>query len=124
MTADTAPHPLPTTLLESRGSTRIADRVVERIAVRAAQETGRVGGPGGGLQALPGRSDQPRVSVTVHGALATMRLTLGIVYPAPVRGTTREVREHVRARVLELTGISVRQLDIDVVTLNVDEEER
>lgn len=105
-----------------RGTTRIAARVVERIAARAARDSGPVTGPGG-VRALTGRSDEPQVSATVDGRIATVRVTLGVVYPASVAGTTRAVRSAVRARVEELTGISVRQVDIDVTRMPSAEDE-
>ena len=127
--AATAPIPAvePRTDAAERGRTHIADRVVERIAARAAYESDAVTGPGGVRRltdGLTGRDDRPQVSVTVDGQLAVLRISLGVVYPAPVGRTTREVRERVRARVRELTGIDVRQVDITVTRLPVQEPRR
>lgn len=102
---------------ENRGRTVIAERVVERIAARAATEAGAVVGPGAGLPGLRGPAERPRVTVSIRGRLAAVRVALGITYPAPVRATTRAVRDGVRARVGELTGIDVRQVDIAVARL-------
>lgn len=110
----------PAATTAERGTTRIADRVVERIAARAAQESGPVTGPGGvraGVRGLTGRGDEPRASADVDGRLAVIRIALGVVYPAPVTGTTQVVRNVVRTRVEELTGLNVRQVDIDVTQL-------
>jgi len=101
---------------DQRGTTRIEGRVVERIAARAARESGLVTGPGQ-VRDLATRGDDPRVSATVDGQVAVIRIVLGVVYPEPVGRVTRLAREHVRARVLDLTGISVRQIDIEVVRL-------
>ena len=105
---------------EERGTTVIADRVVERIAARAAQESGHVTGPGGvraGVRGLTGRTDEPRASADVDGRIAILRIALGVIYPAPVAATTQAVRTTVRTRVEELTGLTVRQIDIDVTRL-------
>lgn len=117
-----APAAVPRTEPESRGRTVIADRVVERIATRAASEPGPVTGPGGGLPGLRGSAARPRVTASVRGRVATVRVALGVTYPAPVRAITRRVREQVRARVREMTGIDVRQVDIAVARLPEEQE--
>jgi uncharacterized alkaline shock family protein YloU len=101
-----------------RGSTEIADRVVERIATQAVAEVDDAQGPARrllGLQ-LPGAAT-PRVTVQVDGALATVRLAMSVRYPAPIRQVTRRVREHVMVRVGELTGLEVRHVDIEIPAL-------
>jgi uncharacterized alkaline shock family protein YloU len=107
---------------DERGTTTIADRVVERIAARAARESGPVAGPGG-VRSLAG-GDDPRASATVDGSVAVVRISLGVVYPAPVGATARAVRAGVRDRVREMTGIDVRQVDIDVTRLTGADEQR
>jgi uncharacterized alkaline shock family protein YloU len=101
-----------------RGSTEIADRVVERIAARAVAEVDDAHGPARRLLGLrvPG-AVAPRVTVQVDGRLATVRLAMSVRYPAPIRQVTRRVREHVMVRVGELTGLDVRHVDIDIPTL-------
>jgi uncharacterized alkaline shock family protein YloU len=58
-----------------------------------------------------------RVSARVDGQLATVTVRLSVTYPAPIRQVTRRVRDHITARVTELTGLDVRQVDIDVAAL-------
>jgi uncharacterized alkaline shock family protein YloU len=101
-----------------RGSTEIADRVVERIAARAAAEVDDAHGPARRLLGLrvPGVA-APKVTVQIDGHLATVRLALSVRYPAPIRQVTRQVREHVMTRVGELTGLDVRHVDIDIPAL-------
>ncbi|HEY3687423.1 MAG TPA: Asp23/Gls24 family envelope stress response protein [Streptosporangiaceae bacterium] len=101
----------------ARGRTVIADRVVERIAAHAATEPGPVTGPGTGLPGLRGSALRPKVSASVSGRVASVRVALGVTYPSPVRAITRRVRDRVRARVWQLTGIDVRQVDIAVARL-------
>ena len=101
-----------------RGSTEIADRVVERIATIAVAEVDDAHGSARRLLGLrvPGVA-APRVTVQVDGHLATVRLAMSVRYPAPIRQVTRRVREHVTARVGELTGLDVRHVDIDIPSL-------
>ena len=91
---------------DTRGHTDIDGKVVERIATQALTELPQAGT--GGTQ---------RVKATVDGHLTTLRLTVSVTYPEPVRRVTRRLREHVTARVGELTGLEVRQVDIDVARL-------
>ncbi|GGK90597.1 hypothetical protein Sme01_53180 [Sphaerisporangium melleum] len=114
---------------ESRGHTGISDRVLEQIAARAVQEVGQVGGARPRMLGVPlGREAEgtaPRVSGHVEGRMAILRVTLSVVYPAPIRQIVHRVREHVTARVGELTGLEARQVDIDVSRLiHPAEEER
>ncbi len=105
---------------EQRGQTTIADRVVERIAARAAQEVEGAYGVTRWLRGKPpGGADRPpaRVTAQVDGQLATFTVRLSIAYPEPVREVSRQVREHMRERVGELTGLTVRQVDIEVTRL-------
>jgi uncharacterized alkaline shock family protein YloU len=113
---------------ETRGRTEIADRVLERIAARAITEVEQAGGAARRLLGVPlGRDTaQPAARVTAHvdGHLATMALRLSVTYPAPIRQVTRHVRERVTTRVAELTGLDVRQVDIDIAHLTSPGQQR
>lgn len=107
---------------ETRGRTEIADRVVERIAARAVAETAQAGGAARRLLGVSlERGTAVRPAAHVDGHLATVRMPLSVPYPAPIRQVTRRVREHVRARVGELTGLEVRQVDIGIEGLSYGE---
>jgi uncharacterized alkaline shock family protein YloU len=96
-----------------RGSTDITGRAVERIASRALTEVDDVVG-------VPRRTLGVRaggVSAWVEGGLATVSMRVSVVYPAPVREVSRRLREHVRAVVERLTGLDVRQVDIEIARL-------
>lgn len=112
---------------ETRGRTRVADRVLERIAAHAVAETAQVGGAAPRLLGVPLGRDTARtaarVSAQVDGHLAIVKVTLSVTYPAPIRRVTRRVREQVTARVSELTGLDVRQVDIDIASLPGPEEQ-
>lgn len=113
---------------ETRGRTEITDRVLERIAARAVTEVDQAGGAARRLLGVPMGRDTAgtaaRVTAHVDGHLATVALRLSVTYPAPIRQVTRRVREHVTARVGELTGLDVRQVDIDIVRLISPERQR
>lgn len=106
---------------ETRGRTVIGARVVEKIAFRALTEVGGIAGAGGWLAGLPftrgPAATGPRVKARVDGGLATLRMRVSVVYPAPMRQVTQTLRAHVMSRVGELTGLRVRQVDIDIARL-------
>ncbi|HEU5026547.1 MAG TPA: Asp23/Gls24 family envelope stress response protein [Spirillospora sp.] len=101
-----------------RGRTKISDRVVARIVAKAAEETAGSGGLDRSVLGvgLPGRR-AARTDVRVHGQVVTAKVALSVAYPMPVRDVARQVRAGVRARVEALTGLTVRQVDIDVAEL-------
>jgi uncharacterized alkaline shock family protein YloU len=99
----------------------IADRVLERIATHALAEVDEVGGVARRMLGVPlgasGTGAAPRVDAHVDGHLATLEMTVSVVYPAPVRRAARRVREVVTERIATATGLEIRQVDIDVATL-------
>ena len=102
---------------EERGTTTLADVVVEKIAAAAAGEVPRVGGLRRHLAGRAVGRSQVRADVDLDGAVAALRLELAVEFPAPVRPVTREVRRHVVARVLELCDVTVDHVDITVADL-------
>jgi uncharacterized alkaline shock family protein YloU len=105
---------------QTRGVTDIADRVVERIAGRAAAEVEDVlPAPRAGLSRLTGADSAPSVEAHVDGRTARLRVRLSVVYPAPVRAVARRVQTTVRARVENLTGLDVTAVHVEVVALPV-----
>ncbi|GAA4512234.1 hypothetical protein GCM10023191_077640 [Actinoallomurus oryzae] len=106
---------------EHRGRTEIADRVLAKIATRALSEVEDAGGAARRVLGVRlGRDSMERtpwVTAKVDGGLATLRMRISVAYPAPVREVTRHLRELVRTRVGELTGLDVREVDIDVSRL-------
>jgi uncharacterized alkaline shock family protein YloU len=116
----TAPQPT-INVPGQRGRTTIADRVVTRVAARAVAEVEQTGGVARELAGITlGRqtgAGTAHVSARIDGHLTMIALRLSVNYPAPVRTLTREVRSHVIERVTRLTGLEVRQVDIDVARL-------
>ncbi|MEV7012735.1 Asp23/Gls24 family envelope stress response protein [Streptosporangium sp. NPDC051022] len=95
---------------ERRGRTEIPERVVSRIAARAAGEVARV---------REVRERRPlafggHTSATVDDGLTLLELEVTVDYPAPLLRMAEEIRRHVNDRVHTLTGLTVGQIDIDV----------
>ncbi|WP_051442275.1 Asp23/Gls24 family envelope stress response protein [Arthrobacter sp. H14] len=110
--------------VESRGRLEIAEKVVEKIASRAAGELDAVGGSTGGFLGIgnhPELSARPKVNVKLSGQVATIEVTVGVRYPVPLRRTGEELRQRVRSRVTNLTGIDVRQVDVEISWLLPDD---
>jgi uncharacterized alkaline shock family protein YloU len=121
MTISQQAQPAGSALVTGRGETTIAPSVVATVAQRAAREVDGVevvssGGLRGLIEALrPDRATGTRADVASrHTAI---ELTLAVSWPRPVRQITDEVRRHVKARVHELTGYEVTDVDIVVDSL-------
>lgn len=108
-----------------RGSLTIADRVVEKVASQAVIEVDLATGTPRTLlgRTLSGRTPEPdpdrpaRADAHVDGDLVTVAVTLAVQWPAPVRQVADEVRRHLSARIAEITGLQVAQVDVDVTAL-------
>ncbi|WP_157518959.1 Asp23/Gls24 family envelope stress response protein [Herbidospora mongoliensis] len=62
-------------------------------------------------------AERPQVAASISGAIATVRLGIAVRYPAPVRQVAAEARERLMSRVRDLTGITVENVDVDIVRL-------
>jgi uncharacterized alkaline shock family protein YloU len=104
----------------ARGITDIADRVVERIAGRAAAEVDDVlPAPRTGIARLGGADSDPTVDAHVDGKSARLEVRLAIAYPAPIRRVAQHVQSAVRTRVEHLTGLHVVAVHVEVVATPV-----
>ncbi|WP_434993644.1 Asp23/Gls24 family envelope stress response protein [Arthrobacter sp. Ld5] len=104
----------------TRGTLVIAERAIEKVASNAASKVPGVTGPSGGFLGLGARhSDtaRPKADVRLNGLIASLRLEVGITYPAPLRQTSELLRQRVREEVARICGLDVRQVDIDIDTL-------
>ncbi|WP_242884519.1 Asp23/Gls24 family envelope stress response protein [Actinomadura litoris] len=114
MTVTAPPRPA----VRSRGTTRISDRAVERIVARVLDEAGDSDAMTRTMLGVPLRGRRgSRTDVRVDAEIVTIRTAISVTYPRPVREVARRLRESVRGRVEELTGLSVRQVDIEVAEL-------
>lgn len=93
-----------------RGATRIADRVVAKIAAQAAREV---------LDALPPDAVRPHATVVVHREIARVRVSLELDYPSDIGGQCRAVRRHVAERVGALAGMEVHEVAVQVERLHL-----
>ncbi|UGY90661.1 Asp23/Gls24 family envelope stress response protein [Streptomyces gobiensis] len=116
-----APEPVPA---PERGATRIADRVIAKIAAQAAHEALRRGpwkGHGG-----PQAPQAPHATVIVRkppgkdgdGGQARVRVAVELGYPSDIGAQCGAVRRRVTARVGELTGMAVPDVIVDVERLH------
>lgn len=97
-----------------RGATSIAERVVAKVASRAAYET---------LSTAPERyeeltGERPAASVTVRSGSARIRLTVELAYPVDIGAVCGRLRREVAVRVRELTGLSVPEIVVQVERLH------
>lgn len=126
-------------LRTERGRTTIGDAVVAKIAGIAAQEVEKVqmgGGAaaavGGFLESVTGSvtggssagggSPTRGVSVEVGEEEAAVDLTMALEYGVPIPQATEQVRRNVVNRVENLTGLSVREVNITVTDVQLPEE--
>ncbi|MFD9393622.1 Asp23/Gls24 family envelope stress response protein [Streptomyces sp. NPDC060000] len=95
-----------------RGATRIADRVVAKIAAQAAREA---------VGPLPADAAGPHATVVVHHEAAHVRVHLELDYPTDVGGRCHRVRRHVTERVGALVGMEVPEVAVQVERLHLTE---
>ncbi|MGA6153177.1 Asp23/Gls24 family envelope stress response protein [Stenotrophomonas sp. NPDC087984] len=120
-----------------RGATRIADRVVAKIASQAAREALRVDGAGAADAAAEvadvvdtadvGLADAaaapPHAVAVVRGDVARVRVAVELGYPSDIGAHCGAVRRHVIERVGELTGMEVPEVVVTVERLRVPQWE-
>lgn len=97
-----------------RGETTLAPAVFERIAARVAGE----------VDGIVGEVRTAGASASVDDGGVVLDLTVNVAYPQPAGQVAERVRDRVIARVGELTGRPVRQVNITVAELVVPEPPR
>lgn len=102
--------------LELRGHLTVAKRVVEKIAEQAASEVTGGGEHQTAFAVRPGATvtARPAVEVQLEGADAWLTIDVGLTYPTALRGSADELRAHLVDRLEELSGVTVRRLDIRI----------
>ncbi len=109
--------------IQSRGQTFLANRVIEKISSQVVSDESVAGGSSGGFMGIGAHADltaRPKVSVELNGNLATLSVEVGMLYPVPLRQATESLRQRIRARVTELTGVEVSHVDIKVSWLTTE----
>ncbi|HEX8080288.1 MAG TPA: Asp23/Gls24 family envelope stress response protein [Jatrophihabitans sp.] len=111
------------------GTISISESVVAKLAAQAAMEIPDAGAAAPRLlgRSLPGAGSLgvrptsltalPKASAHVDGSMALIRLEISVRWPVSVPAVTAAVREHVRTRVAELTGLIVAEVTIRVSDL-------
>ncbi|MEV0635487.1 Asp23/Gls24 family envelope stress response protein [Streptomyces sp. NPDC050619] len=102
-------RPPPVVAPGERGATRIADRVVAKIAGQAAREA---------VGELPAEAASPHATVVVHHETARVRVHLELDYPCDIGARCRRVRRHVVERVGALVGMEVLEVAVQVERLH------
>ncbi|MDF3302201.1 Asp23/Gls24 family envelope stress response protein [Streptomyces tropicalis] len=92
-----------------RGATRIADRVVAKIAAQAAREA---------VGPLPPDAAIPHATVAVRHDTAHVHVYLDLGYPCDIGRTCHEVRRQVVERVGALVGMKVPEVAVRVEGLH------
>lgn len=98
---------------EQRGRTIIENAVLEHIAVHAALEVSGVAATGSDLEKLIGRR-LPKADARVAGTRARVQVEVAVTWPHPVATVAAAAREHVTRRLVELTGLQVDAVDVEV----------
>lgn len=93
-----------------RGATRIADRVVAKIASQAAREA---------VGPLPPDADRPSATVAVRHDVAHVRVHVELDYPCDIGARCRQVRRRVVERVGDLVGMQVPEVVVQVERLHL-----
>ena len=111
-----------------RGDLVIGARVVEKVAAQAVHQVGAASGAarrvlGVTVGELTEASDA-RVSAEVDGDLAVMTVTMGVHWPASITAVAEQVRRRIREEVAGVTGIDVRRIDLEVVSMTVPRHDR
>ena len=105
------------------GRIEVSDRVVEKIAARAAAEVPDAGGPAARLLGRqlptsgPALDRLPKVDAEVDGNFVFLDVSLSVRWPAPITQVTAAVRERLTSRIEELVGLQVREVNVEIVDL-------
>lgn len=122
------------TLVSDEGRTSIADGVVAKIAGLAAREidgvyqlveSGASGALSGLAQRVTGTDAVTRgVTVEVGQREAAVDLKMITIYGASIPDVAQAVRQNIITRVREMTGLMVKEVNIDVTDLYFPGEEQ
>lgn len=108
--SDEGSRPVTSIASAERGATRIADRVVAKIASQAAREA---------LEALPRGAMPPHASAVVRHRTARISIGLELDYPSDIGARCAAVRRRVAQRVEALAGMDVPEVAVLVERLHL-----
>ena len=96
------------------GTLTVADRVIEKIAARAALDIPGVVRHRGGVGSVLGAGERNFPDAAVHAGGARITLSLALEWPCAVAEVSRSARYHVAAEVERLAGIVPLRVDVTV----------
>lgn len=103
-----------------RGRLTIAEKVVERVAGHAVTQVDGVSAAPRrvlGVTVGEARADtEAAVTAQVDGSVGTVRATVAIAWPHPVRVVADRLRTVIRDDVALMTDVRIAQVDLDVVS--------
>ena len=114
------------------GETIIRDEVVASIVGSAAREVDGVANLGKSsvrrmlTERLVGTPEKTRIGVEVQVGEkeAIVDLELGVIYGFSIPKIVNEVRKKVASRLLEITGLVAKEINVNVVSIEFPEEKR
>lgn len=123
--AEPVDRPPADTGADVHGTVHINEDVLAKMAAYAASELPDVGGPTRGLghlgaDTLGAKADlgrRPTASAHIVGDQAYVDLVVCVRWPAPLPKVISALREHVRTRIGQLTGLHVHTVNVDVADL-------
>jgi uncharacterized alkaline shock family protein YloU len=108
-----------------RGATRIAERVVAKLAAQAAREALAAAAQGPPVPRRPGGGPHATAALRRPAdgdgsglALASIRVAVELGYPSDIGAQCAAVRRHVTLRVKELAGMDTSEVAVDVERLH------
>ena len=117
---------------ELKGETIIADEVVASIVGSAAKEVEGVANLGKSsirrklTERLVGTPEKSRIGVGVEVGEkeAIVDLDLDVIYGFNIPKIVNEVRKKIASRLLEITGLNAKEINVKVVGIEFPEEKR
>lgn len=94
-----------------RGATVIPEKVVARIAARAAKEALAAHA---GTSAGHAKLAAPHASATIGSGSARLRLTLDLPYPTDLAAASQQMQHYISERVAHLTGMHVTEVTLAI----------
>lgn len=114
--------------VDSYGDVRIADDVVGNIAAIASTEIEGVAGTVGNVtkELMSRLGLNPRskgVKVVIDGNMVTLDMALIMKYGYNIPVTSKQVQERVKTSVENMTGLTVVNVGVRIVGIDMEEEE-
>lgn len=111
----------------SRGTLTLSDGVVEKIASQVVAEVNDTYGTSRGLlgwRDRVGSTVRPAVDVDLHADFVDLSISVGLLFPVSLRTASETIRDRVRQRVGDLTGVPVRRVDVRITGLRAGTDGR